>query len=123
MNKLELKKDFFLNFLPTFEPVKMTDSSDVALKKILNFLYYFQEDWMFWSNGDFWVTYGTDKCCIKIRVFEHPFRDRREHALIKLLIKKGYSGGCDCGCRGDLTITDEGLELIGKKRVLPYVGY
>lgn len=44
-------------------------------------------------------------------------------ATMRKLIKKGYSGGCGCGCRGDFEITDKGLEFIGRNRVEPYTGY
>lgn len=44
-------------------------------------------------------------------------------AKMKSIIKRGLSGGCDCGCRGDYEITDKGLELIGEKRTKPYSGY
>ena len=44
-------------------------------------------------------------------------------AKMKSMIRRGLSGGCDCGCRGDYEITDKGLELIGEKRTKQYNGY
>lgn len=39
------------------------------------------------------------------------------------LHKRGFVGGCPCGCRGDFEITDKGLELLGQPRLKPYTGY
>lgn len=39
------------------------------------------------------------------------------------MIKRGLSGGCACGCRGDYEITDKGLAMIGRTRTAPYTGY
>ncbi len=44
-------------------------------------------------------------------------------AKMKALHKRGFVGGCTCGCRGDFEITDKGLEFIGKERTKPYSGY
>lgn len=44
-------------------------------------------------------------------------------AKMKALYKRGFVGGCDCGCRGDFEITDKGLEYIGRERTTPYTGY
>lgn len=39
------------------------------------------------------------------------------------LIRRGLSGGCSCGCRGDYEITDKGLAAIGRPRTKQYTGY
>jgi hypothetical protein len=46
-------------------------------------------------------------------------------ALSKMrsLHKRGYVGGCTCGCRGDWEITDLGLAKINFPRLKPYTGY
>ena len=49
--------------------------------------------------------------------------EKVQMAKVRSLIKRGLSGGCDCGCRADLCITDKGLALIGAKRTHPYNGY
>lgn len=35
-------------------------------------------------------------------------------AKMRVLIKKGLVDGCPCGCRGDFTITQKGLNKINK---------
>ena len=52
---------------------------------------------------------------------EIPYKLRL--AKMRGLIKRGLSGGCDCGCRGDFEITDKGLALIGEQRIFDYTGY
>lgn len=42
---------------------------------------------------------------------------------MKNLIRRGLSGGCSCGCRGDYEITDKGLALVGLPRSVAYSGY
>jgi len=46
-------------------------------------------------------------------------------ALAKMnqLLKRGFTGGCGCGCRGDWEITDKGLAFINKPRTKEYTGY
>lgn len=58
----------------------------------------------------------------EVKAFE-GIPPKMRQAVIRKLIKKGYSGGCDCGCRADLCITDEGLALINRLRTHPYNGY
>jgi hypothetical protein len=44
-------------------------------------------------------------------------------AKMRQLHRRGFVGGCACGCRGDWEITDEGLEFIGEPRTAAYSGY
>lgn len=44
-------------------------------------------------------------------------------AKMRQLYKKGFTGGCPCGCRGDFEITDKGLDFINKPRTKEYTGY
>lgn len=44
-------------------------------------------------------------------------------AKIRSIMAAGLSGGCSCGCRGDLEITDKGLAFIGRHRIKEYNGY
>jgi len=122
MNKKELKVSFFTDFLPDFKAVKTSDNDDTALKKILNFLYYFQNEWMFWAGDDFWVNINNGTT-IKITVFEHISNKEQKKRIFEKMLDEDYSGGCSCGCRGDFCITDEGLYFINKERVLEYGGY
>lgn len=122
MNEKELKIKFFNDFLPEFEAVKVSDSDDIALKKILNFLYYFQGNWMFFAGDEFWVHVNRGTT-VKITVFEHISNKEQKTRIIKKMLDDGYSGGCSCGCRGDFCITDDGLNFIDKERVLDYAGY
>ena len=119
---VKLKKEFFNDFLPDFKAVETKDTDEVAIKKILNFLYYFQSEWMFWHNDEFWVKFNRGTT-IKISVFRHISDEKQKKRIFREIIDNNLSGGCSCGCRGDFCITDKGLELIGKERVLPYGGY
>lgn len=123
----ELKSRFFTECLPNYQQIKRNESYESSVKKILNVLYYFQSDWVFCSSYDFWLKFEGKNNVIntlKFTLFEHPYPDWRIKAIIyKMVEKDGYSGGCGCGCRGDLCITDKGLDLIGKQRVLEYEGY
>ncbi len=38
----------------------------------------------------------------------------RARALMKVLDRIGFAGGCHCGCRGDYEITDQGREWLAK---------
>lgn len=56
------------------------------------------------DNQDKWTCYD-----------ELPFPDdwtfKMAHSIVKYLIKHRFSGGCDCGCRADLCITDIKKEI------------
>jgi hypothetical protein len=82
---------------------------------ILRELAKHQGKWMGWSSND--PTYN-------IKMTTYPdVPDKVWLAKMKSIMKRGLSGGCDCGCRGDYEITDKGLELIGEKRTVTYNGY
>ena len=40
--------------------------------------------------------------------------DKLVLAKMRVLIRKGYVDGCDCGCRGDFVITEKGKEYLKK---------
>lgn len=81
---------------------------------ILRFLAQHQGRWSTWGKGYTMPTVSSvlpgvpDEMVIK---------------KMANLIRRGLSGGCWCGCRGDYEITDKGLALIGVPRTKPYNGY
>lgn len=125
----ELKVRFFTECLPDYQKITRSESYEVSVKKILNVLYYFQGDSIFHSGYDFWLDFKAKNNkdgvnTLKFTLFDHVYPYWRIKAIMyKMVEKDGYAGGCGCGCRGDFCITDKGLELIGKKRVLEYGGY
>lgn len=101
----------------------MMKLSDFDTKQILNTMADHQGHWLFLKeDGEFFkIGHGVDDT--PFRLF--PEGTPRKLILLKMmkLIKKGYSGGCGCGCRGDYEITDKGLAFVDRKRTEPYSGY
>lgn len=97
-------------------PTETTKAEDLDTKIILRELAKFQGKW---------ATYGDRQYSMpNIQINTYPNVPRKLWlAKMKSIIRQGYSGGCDCGCRGDYEITDKGLELIGEKRIVHYNGY
>lgn len=48
---------------------------------------------------------------------------RRRLAMMRVILRNGLVGGCDCGCRGDFEITDKGLKFMNLKRTEEYSSY
>ena len=65
----------------------------------------------------------TSHTCGYLAEFFKPFPIKLGLAKMRQLHKRGFTGGCGCGCRGDWEITDKGLEFIGEIRIHPYNGY
>ena len=85
------------------------------MKKVLSFLAEYQGRWCTHGNGHGTMPTIADTI---------PYRSSKEqHAIMCKLWRRGFVGGCTCGCRGDWEITNRGLEKIGVKRVKPYNGY
>lgn len=73
---------------------------------------------------DYWV--ANDKGCSTpwctwFSGFDNSITDTlpgmselRARALMKVLGRLGFVGGCHCGCRGDYEITDKGREWLAK---------
>lgn len=88
---------------------------DIPDKPILEFLAKHQGKWSTWGKGYSMPTVQD--------AMPPGTPTKLQLAKMAQLVKKGLSGGCTCGCRGDWEITDKGLELIGQKRITPYNGY
>lgn len=95
-------------------------ASDLDPNPILEALSKHQGEWAcFWDNKLTWQPNNYDE--YEIAPTGYPQKVVR--AKLKKMHKQGLIGGCLCGCRGDLEITDKGLEVIGQVRVKEYTGY
>lgn len=96
-------------------------TSDIPDRPILEYLARYQGEWTC-----LWYGHFKEKDPEQSDVF-YAFPEGTPHKLVlskmRSLIRRGLSGGCECGCRGDFEITDKGLELIGQERTKPYNGY
>ncbi len=98
-------------------------ASDISDKAVLEYLAEHQGRW-----NSLWYGYFKGKEDHKDTTdvyYAMPEGTPHKVALAKMraLYKRGFVGGCDCGCRGDFEITDKGLAFIGKERTEPYTGY
>lgn len=89
-------------------------TSDIPDKPILEFLADHQGQWATWGKGHSMPT---------VQDVMGDVPDKLQLAKMSRLLKRGFVGGCDCGCRGDWEITDLGLRFIGRTRTAPYTGY
>lgn len=74
--------------------------------RILYFLAFHEGKWCTWGpaiNG--WSVQG----CLPVGTSE-----KAQLRFMQTLQKKGLVSGCDCGCRGDYTVTTEGLDFLAK---------
>ena len=96
-------------------------TSDIDTRTILEYLYPLQGSWTCLWYGQFKNSDPTENDVY----YAMPEGTPPKIALSKMrnLYKKGYVGGCGCGCRGDFEITDKGLAFLGKPRLKPYNGY
>lgn len=85
-------------------------TSDISDKEVLEILYKTQGEW----SSHFWGELGE---------YFKQFPNKLALSKMKQLHKRGFTGGCYCGCRGDWEITDKGLEFLGKSRTKKYNGY
>ena len=106
-------------------------AKNIPDESILSVLADYQGQWSFWSSNNS-LKFGKDKNGMNIEKYEdwHSIQvvpsevpHKVFFAKLKSLHKRGLTGGCVCGCRGDFEITDKGLKLIGRERVRPYTGY
>lgn len=96
-------------------------ASDISDKAVLEYLAQFQSQWT-----GLWYGYfkGKDDTVNDV-YYSMPEGTPEKVALAKMkaLYKRGFVGGCTCGCRGDFEITDKGLAFIGQERKKYYSGY
>lgn len=97
-------------------------ASDIPDLDVLNWLYDRQGQWSFLWYGEFVGREADDGRDVYLSM---PSGTPPKVALAKMrqLHKRGFVGGCDCGCRGDFEITDKGLAFLGKPRLKKYTGY
>ncbi len=100
----------------------MPKCSDISTIFLLRLFAIHQGQWAFWHDEGH-LSWGQDTGRAEAQVVPSDFPRKVLHAKFKKLIKKGYLGGCECGCRGDFEITDKGLAKIGQTRIRPYNGY
>lgn len=91
-------------------------ASDLSDKDILMFLSKHQGRWSTWCSGG-----GSMPSVADAVPKDTPVKVLR--AKMAALYRRGFIGGCMCGCRGDYEITDKGLDYIGVERSVPYNGY
>ena len=96
-------------------------AKDISTQMILELLAKHQGEWAFWHEN--WLSFRSEEPRVKHEIVPQDFPQKVLHAKFKSLMKRGFIGGCDCGCRGDFEITDKGLEFIGQTRTTRYNGY
>ncbi|TXH42623.1 MAG: hypothetical protein E6Q97_35505 [Desulfurellales bacterium] len=88
---------------------------DIDTAMVLRFLAQHQGHWSTWGIG-----YSMPTVADAMPPGTPP---KLQLAKMRQIMRRGFSGGCDCGCRGDFEITDAGLAFIGELRTKPYNGY
>lgn len=103
-------------------------AKDISDKAVLEYLFKFQGEWTGLWYGHF--NHGPNPHTpneppVSDVYYAMPINTPEKVALAKMksLHKRGFVGGCTCGCRGDFEITDKGLEFIGQTRTKAYTGY
>ena len=97
--------------------------SDISDNDVLAFLALYQGRWSTWGKD-----YGSAERFPSLapsvaRAMPVDTPPKLQLAKMRQLHKRGFVGGCPCGCRGDWEITDKGLEFIGQPRTIKYNGY
>lgn len=105
-------------------------AKDISDKAVLQFLAERQGRWTSLWMGHFKGRENEMHMGHPIGVVEDVFfafpegtPEKVVRAKLKQLHRRGFIGGCTCGCRGDFEITDKGLEFLGSLRTKPYTGY
>lgn len=91
-------------------------AKDISDRDVLKFLAQHQGRW-----ATHWEDFGTVPTVLHAMPEGTP--EKLRLAKMRSLHKRGFVGGCDCGCRGDWEITDKGLAFIGEPRTKDYTGY
>ncbi len=90
-------------------------------RSVLEYLFARQGEWT--GLWDLYFAGKKDKVYDVAEAMPLHWSRRRRLALMRVIVRNGLSGGCDCGCRGDFEITDKGLIYINKPRTKEYTGY
>ena len=90
-------------------------TSDISDQDVLRFLAKHQGRWSTWGDSSFMPTVQD--------AMPAGTPHKLQLSKMKALHRRGFIGGCLCGCRGDFEITDLGLAFIGQLRATPYSGY
>jgi hypothetical protein len=72
--------------------------------RVLYFLASQRGEWCTWGAGVYMPTVHS--------VFRAGTTEETQLRFMQRLQRKGLVSGCDCGCRGDYTVTREGLDLL-----------
>lgn len=68
------------------------------------------------KNDGEWCTWGK---CFYMPTVQGVFRvgtkEKTQLRFMQILQRKGFVGGCDCGCRGDYTPTEKGLQYVAEQ--------
>lgn len=110
--------------------MRLKDKHMSVAKDVLKYLSVRQGNWTSLWDLYFVGCENEEHCGRKIgRVFDVAeampldWKRRKRLSLMRVLYRNNLVGGCDCGCRGDFEITDDGLEFINEKRTQKYTGY
>lgn len=76
---------------------------DIPDKPILEFLSRNPKQWHNW--------YFKDQFDVS-QVMPDGIPEKIILAKMRMMIRRGVVDGCDCGCRGDFTITNKGLKEL-----------
>ena len=86
--------------------------SDIPTLPILRFLASLGKHWGNWFEVNPRCEFG--KRSVR-NAMPAGINDKLIHAKMRKLIAKGLVGGCDCGCRGDFVLSDEGRALLDRE--------
>jgi hypothetical protein len=94
---------------------KLIQAKDLSELNILTMLAEEPRTWhCHWTNIR--ETYAAGVLRAMRPIYDKDKPDAPEKVLrakLSAMVRKGFVGGCDCGCRGDWHITDKGcLELL-----------
>jgi hypothetical protein len=94
---------------------KPRKAADISDRTVLEFLAQHQGRWATHGEG-----YSMPTVADAMPVHTPH---KLQLAKMRALHKRGFVGGCCCGCRGDWEITDAGLAFVGQTRAVRYNGY
>lgn len=77
---------------------------DIPDEPILRFIENHKGDWCF--------LYGDLRCVVNAMPSGIP--EKLILAKMRMLMRRGLIAGCDCGCRGDFTLTKKGQSFLSR---------